>query len=125
VTCSLEYPNTERPKIDHVTNLVDHLHDINNYACQHLKLASDRMRIHYDRLANCVGYHEGDNMCSIAHLHKAKSFKLQCSWEGLYKVVPWKNDVAYRIQWNPRSRLTVVHLDQLVPYQGAAPDERP
>jgi hypothetical protein len=30
------------------------------YACQHVKLASDQMRTHYDnRLANCVEYHEG------------------------------------------------------------------
>jgi hypothetical protein len=42
---------------------MDHLHDIHNYARQHLKLASDRMkRTHYDRLANFAGYHEGDKV---------------------------------------------------------------
>jgi hypothetical protein len=33
-----------RPTSGHAANLVDHLHDIHNYARQHLKLASDRMR---------------------------------------------------------------------------------
>jgi hypothetical protein len=37
-------PKNEWPTIDHVANLVDHLHDIHNYACQHLKLASDQMK---------------------------------------------------------------------------------
>jgi hypothetical protein len=34
------------------------------------------------------------------------------------------NDVVYRIQKNPRSRMMVVHLDWLATYQGAARDER-
>jgi hypothetical protein len=53
-----------------------------------------------------------------------KSPKLQSSWEGPYKVVTWINDVVYRIQKNPRSRMMVVHLDRLATYQGAARDER-
>jgi transposase InsO family protein len=32
----------ERHTIDHMADLVDHLHDIYDFACQHLKLASDR-----------------------------------------------------------------------------------
>jgi hypothetical protein len=39
----------ERPTIDHAANFADHLH-IHNYARQHLKLASNRMKTHYDRL---------------------------------------------------------------------------
>jgi hypothetical protein len=37
-------PDKERPTTDYVGDLVDHLHDIHNYVCQHLKLASDRMK---------------------------------------------------------------------------------
>jgi hypothetical protein len=43
---------------------------------------------------------------------------------GPYKVVTRINDVVYRIQRNPRSRMMVVHLDRLAPYQGAARDEQ-
>jgi hypothetical protein len=39
---------------------VAHIHDIHDYARQHLKLASDRMKTQYDKLANSAGYHEGD-----------------------------------------------------------------
>jgi hypothetical protein len=55
-------PDKERPAIDHVANLVDHLHDINNFPRQHLKLASDRIKTHYDKLANGAGYHKDDRV---------------------------------------------------------------
>jgi hypothetical protein len=51
-------PDKERPTTNHAADLVDHLHDIHHYASQHLKLASDRMKTRYDKLANCAGYHE-------------------------------------------------------------------
>jgi hypothetical protein len=53
----------ELPTIDHGANLLEHLHDIHNYAHKHLKLASDRMINRYNRMANCAGYPEGDKMC--------------------------------------------------------------
>jgi hypothetical protein len=52
----------EQPTNNHVANLVDHLHNIHKYACQHLQLASDWMKTRYDRLANCMGYHNGDKV---------------------------------------------------------------
>lgn len=56
---------------------------------------------------------------------KGKWPKLQFSWEGLYKVVTWINDVVWRIPWNPRPRFMVVHLDRLASYQGGTRDEWP
>jgi hypothetical protein len=83
------------------------------------------MKTGYDKLANCAGYHESDRVCLYHPIcMKGKSPKLQCSWEGPYKIVTWINDVVYRIQKNPRSRMIVVHLDLLAPYQGAAQDEQ-
>jgi hypothetical protein len=41
-------PNKEQPTINHAANLVDQLCGIHNYACQHLKLASDQMKTHYN-----------------------------------------------------------------------------
>jgi hypothetical protein len=55
---------------------------------------------------------------------KDKSPKLESSSEGPYKIVTRINDVVYRIQKNPRSRMMVVDLDGLAPYQGVARDER-
>jgi hypothetical protein len=55
-----EPADKERPTTDQAADLVDHLHDIHNYARQHLKLASDRMKTRYDKQANSAGYQEGD-----------------------------------------------------------------
>jgi hypothetical protein len=46
----------ERSTVYLPAHLVDRLHDIHNFVCQHLKLASDRMKTHYDRRASCTGY---------------------------------------------------------------------
>jgi hypothetical protein len=118
-------PDRELPTIDHAADLVDRLHDIHNYARKHLKLASDRMKTRYDRAANSAGYHEGDNVWLYRPTRKkGKSHKLQSSWEGPYTIVTRINDVVYRIQRNPRSKMMMVHLDRLAPYRGTARDER-
>jgi hypothetical protein len=44
-----------------VADIVDRLHDIHHYARQHLKVASDRMKARYDRLANSAGL-QGDQV---------------------------------------------------------------
>jgi hypothetical protein len=109
-------PDKEWPTINHMADLVDHLHNIHNYAHQHLKLASDQMKTRYDKLANCAGYHEGDRMWLYHPTWTKGNFpKLQSSWDDTYKVITWINDVVYRIQRNPRSRMMVVHLDRLAP----------
>jgi hypothetical protein len=109
-----------------MANLVDHLHDIHSYARQYLKLANDWTNTRYDRQDNRVGYDEGDKMWLYRPTRmNGKSSKLQSSWKGLYKVVTRINDVVYRIQRNPRSKMVVVHLDRLAPYQGTAQDELP
>jgi hypothetical protein len=48
-----------------VANIVDHLHDIHNYAYQHLKLANDLMKTQYNHLANTVGHQEATECGSI------------------------------------------------------------
>jgi hypothetical protein len=95
-------------------------------AHQHLKLVSDWMKTLYDKLANCTGYYEGVKVWLYHPTHKkGKSPKLQSSWEGPYKAVIQINDLVYRIQWNPRSRVMVVHLDRLATYQGTTQEKWP
>jgi hypothetical protein len=88
-------------------------------------MASDRMKTRYDRLVNCTGYHEVARawLCRSTRT-KGKSLKHQSSWESPYSVVMRVDDVVYKIQRNPRSRMMMVHLHCLVPYQGTAWDER-
>jgi hypothetical protein len=98
----------ERLAIDHAANLVDHLHDICNYAREHLKLASGRMKTRYDRRASCAVYHEGDKVWLCRQTRtKEKSSKLQSSREAPYKIVTGIDNEVYGIQLNPRSRMMV------------------
>jgi hypothetical protein len=95
-------PEKERPTMEHAENLVHHLHDIHNYARQHLQLASNRMKTRYDKLANCAGYQEGDRVWLYRPTRtKGRSPKLQSSLEGPYKIIKRINDMVYRIQRNP------------------------
>jgi hypothetical protein len=105
-------PDKERPTTDYAE-------DIHNYAHQHLKLASDQMKTRYDKLANSAGYQEADRVW----LYRPTHTKGKSPWEGPYKILTWTNDVVYRIQKNPRSKMTIVHLDRPTPYHGVTRDE--
>jgi hypothetical protein len=101
-------------------------YDTHHYARRHLKAASDRIKARYDRLANSAGFQEGDRVWLYRPTRtRGRSLKPQSAWEGSYKVITRINDVVYRIQQHPQSRMMVVHLDRLAPYQGAARDEQP
>jgi hypothetical protein len=105
---------------------VERLHDNHHYARRHLRVASDRMKVRYDRLSNSAVFQEGDRVWLYRPTRtRGRSPKLQSAWEGPYKVITRIIDVVYRIQRHPRSRMMVVHLDRLVPYLGATRDEQP
>jgi hypothetical protein len=104
-------PDKEWPTTDHAANLVGLLHDIQYYAHQHLKLASDWMRTWSDKLANSTSYQEGKGVWIYRPTRKREITKTSSLWEGPYKIVTWINDVVYKIQKNPRTRMMVVHLD--------------
>jgi hypothetical protein len=53
-------PDKEQSTTDYASDLVERLHDTHQYARRNLKVASDRMKARYDRLANSAGFQEGD-----------------------------------------------------------------
>jgi hypothetical protein len=109
-----------------MAGIVDQLHNTHNYAHQRLKLASDRMKTCYDGLAKSAGYQEGDQAWLYRPTNiKGKSPKLQPPWKGPYRVVTQINAVVYRNQLHPRTKMLVVQLDWLAPYQGTAQDKQP
>jgi hypothetical protein len=55
-------PHKEQSTRDYVADLVERLHDTHHYARRHLRVASDRMKARYDRLANSAGFREGDRV---------------------------------------------------------------
>jgi hypothetical protein len=119
-------PDKEQSTTDYVADLVERLPNTHHYARRHLRVASDRMKARYFRLANSAGFQEGDRVW-LSRLTRTseRSPKLQSAWKGPYKVITRINDVVYRIQRHPRSRMMVVHLDRLAPYLGATRDEQP
>ena len=106
--------------------LVERLNAIHEYARQHLKVASDKMKARYDLMANSARFQEGGRVWLYRPLRtKGKSPKLQSSWEGPYTIITRINDVVYRIRRSPRGKMMVVHLDRLARYSGAIRDEQP
>jgi hypothetical protein len=55
-------PGKEQPTTNHVANLVDRLHDIHNYTRRRPKLPTDQIKCRCDRLDNCTGYHQGEEV---------------------------------------------------------------
>jgi hypothetical protein len=73
-------PDKEQPTSDYVAELMDQLYDIQNYARQNLKLASDWMKTRYDKPANSAGYQEDDRVWLYRPTRtKGKSPNLQSS----------------------------------------------
>jgi hypothetical protein len=55
-------PDKKRPTAYFAAELVDHLHDIHQYARQNLMLTSNHMKTRYDKLVTSAGYQEGDRV---------------------------------------------------------------
>jgi hypothetical protein len=75
---------------------VDRLHGIRYNTREHPKVASDRMKPHYNRLANSQRSEERDKVwLNRPTQTTGKSPKLQLSQEGPYKVITRIKDVDY------------------------------
>jgi len=82
-----------------------------------MKIESDRVKTRYDLKLNGRTFKEGELVWLFnPSRKKGLSPKLQRNWEGPYKVIKQINDLVYRIQRSPRTKMKVVHLDRLQPY---------
>ena len=54
-------PDKEQSTTDYAADLVERLH-IHHFFRQHLKVAIDQMKAHYDQLANSAGFEEGESV---------------------------------------------------------------
>ncbi|KAJ8973195.1 hypothetical protein NQ317_006500 [Molorchus minor] len=85
---------------------------------QKLQFESDRLKTRYDAITNNSGYQAGDKVGLYNPARKkGRSPKLQKTWEGPNTVIKRINDLVYRIQQGPRTKMKVVHLDRLAPYR--------
>lgn len=120
--CDLVFgsPNNEEMEAqDYADMLREKLRTIHAVASERIRLASDRMKARYDSKANSAGFQSGDLVWLYnPQRKKGRSPKLSPDWEGPYTVIKRINDVVYRIQRSPRSKMKVVHLDRLTEYRG-------
>lgn len=107
----------------YVGELKQQLMSLHELVRERLKIASDKMKTRYDLKANSAGFQENAKVWLYnPRRRKGVSPKLSPNWEGPYKVIKRINDVVYRIQQGPRSKMKVVHLERLKPYHGDIPD---
>ena len=117
-------PVEEMPihKSEYAQQLHSRLERIHSFAREHLRLASDKMKEHYDSRAAGRKLEEGD----VVWLHnpqrkKGLSPKLSRPWQGPYVVTKKINDLVYRIQLGPGLKPKVVHRNRLWTYSGRNP----
>ena len=117
---------TKEANGNYVSNLQDKLILVHDHVRQRSKIVSDRVKVRYDKIINSEGFNEDDLVLLYnPQRRKGLSPKLQCNWEGPYKIVNRINDVVYRIRscQTKRSKMKVVHLERLAKYgSGVVPD---
>jgi hypothetical protein len=84
----------QQPTNDYIVEFMEMLGDIHQYACQHLKVSSYRLKALYDRIANSTRFLEGD-IWLFCQLGQGESC-FSCRHPG--KALTRITDVIRRIQ---------------------------
>ncbi|GJQ78208.1 hypothetical protein Trydic_g2537 [Trypoxylus dichotomus] len=72
------------------------------------------MKTQCDKKANSSGFEIGDKVWFYQPPRKkGRSLKLERSYTGPYTVINRINDLVYRIQLSPRSKVKIVSSDRL------------
>uniref|UniRef100_W8B595 RNA-directed DNA polymerase n=1 Tax=Ceratitis capitata TaxID=7213 RepID=W8B595_CERCA len=109
------------------TDLEEELREVHALVRQRTQVMSDKMKARYDKAMNSEGFQNGDLVLLYNPQRKrGLSPKLQCNWEGPYKVIKRLNDVVYRIQTvgSTRNKMKVVHLERLAEFGTANVSDR-
>ncbi|GBM00287.1 Retrovirus-related Pol polyprotein from transposon 297 [Araneus ventricosus] len=102
----------------YMKNLEARLESVHAFARERIKLASERMKTHYDSRATHHHFKEGDLVWMYnPKRRRGPSPKLQQNWEGPYTVVKKMTDVVYRVQRSPNAKPKVIHINRLAPYK--------
>ena len=117
------HPAEEPPphKTAYVLQLQERLESVHLYARQHIRIKSDKMKLHYD-----AHHHEEAQLQEGTPVwlynpqrKRGRSPKLQRNWQGPYVVIKKINDLVYRVRMGPYTRPKVVHRNRLWTYHGA------
>ncbi|GBM01907.1 hypothetical protein AVEN_219021-1 [Araneus ventricosus] len=99
-------------------NLEARLESVHAFARERIKLASERMKTHYDSRATDHHFKEGD-LVWVYNLKRRRgpSPKLQQNWEGPYTVVKKLKDVVDKVRRSPNAKPKVIHINRIAPYR--------
>ncbi|KAJ8937105.1 hypothetical protein NQ318_013063 [Aromia moschata] len=112
--------NQERSLPEFVEDLQETMDRIHRFAREKLKIHSNKMKQRLDTTSTETAFKPGDAVWLYAPKRtKGKSPKLQSNWEGPYTIIKKINDLVYRIQLSPRSKLKVVHLERHKIHKGS------
>ncbi|KAL7848366.1 hypothetical protein AOLI_G00230840 [Acnodon oligacanthus] len=109
---------------EYVAQLRDRLELAHRIARERLGESVKRAKKQYDKNAHKTSYNIGD---AVWHLVKGtkrvrdKVRKFLSSYEGPYFILGQLDDLVYRIQKNPKTKVKVVHHDKLKPYHSRSP----
>lgn len=102
--------------------LVERLQQIHGHNRDMLSQATRRAKDRYDLRANTQNLELGTLVWLFSPKRRVgRCPKLQCDWEGPYRVLERINDVVYKIRRQGGRKTTTVHRDRLMPYVGREP----
>ena len=104
---------------DYALDLQERLERVHNFARNHLKLKSDKMKEYYDASSQDEQLEEGDPVWLYnPQRKKGLTPKLMRPWQGPYVITKKINDLVYCIQQGPKCKPKVVHKNWLWRYTG-------
>jgi hypothetical protein len=71
-----------------------------------------------------MGYHKGKYAC-LTQTVEEQITQAPTLIGDPYRLVTGTNHIVYENQWQAKTKMMVVHLDQTAPYQGIAWDKWP
>ena len=122
--CERPEEEQERCVPNYVQEMEAGLVKTREFAREKLKLASEHTKRRYDAEADYSVFEKGDAVWLYnPQRKKGVSPKLSRPWTGPYIIIKRINDLVYRIQQGPKSKLKVVHRNRLWRYKGHNPPQ--
>lgn len=111
-------PASSIPESEYLENLVNTLEDIHAHNRNTLNSVSRRMKTYYDLRSAKRSFEVGQLVwLYFPHRVVGRCPKLQCDWEGPYKITEAVTEVVYKIKKCQGGKMRTVHVDRLAPYR--------
>ena len=104
---------------EYVDKLRSRIQYAQKIAREHLKVAASRQKTQHDARASVHKYKPGDLVWCLNEERRVEvSPKLQSTYTGPHLVIQKINDLNFKVQFDAKGKVKVLHHDKLKPYQG-------